>query len=97
MRTVNGTPQAIKTPGSLVDFAVDWRQWLAPGESIATSSWSCTPALPLSAQGEAGGIATTVVGGGVDGTTYRLTNSVTTTGGRQDSRTIVIRCTAARA
>lgn len=96
MRTVNGTPQAIKTPGSLVDFAVDWRGWLAPGEAIATSSWSCTPALPLSGAGEAGGIATTFVGGGAEGTTYRLVNSITTTGGRQDSRTIALRCTAAR-
>lgn len=97
MRTVNGAPQFLKTPGSLVDYAVDWRQWLAPGETIATSSWQATPTLPLSGAAEAGGIATTNVGGGAEGTTYRLTNSITTTGGRQDSRTLVLRCTSARA
>lgn len=97
MRTVNGAPSALKTPGSVVDFAVDWTAWLAPGEVIDTSTWTCDPALPLTAPGVAGGVAITFVGGGVEGTVYRLTNAIETNGGRLDSRTIVLRCTADRA
>lgn len=96
MRTVNGAPQALKTPGSLVDFGVDWRKWLVPGETIATSSWACEPTLPLANAAEVAGVAVVFVGGGVEGATYRLRNSITTTGGRQDSREIVLTCTARR-
>jgi hypothetical protein len=97
LKTVNGAPTALKTPGSVVDFAVDWRAWLAPGEAITASAWTCEPTLPITGPAEAGGLAVAFLGGGVEGQTYRLTNAITTNGGRQDSRTIVIRCTAARA
>lgn len=97
LKTVNGAPSAQKTPGSVVDFAIDWRAWLASGEVIENSVWTCEPALPLTGPGLAGGLAVVFVGGGVDGTTYRLKNAITTNGGRQDSRTIVLRCTADRA
>ncbi|MBS3958306.1 MAG: hypothetical protein KGZ52_02745 [Xanthomonadaceae bacterium] len=96
MRTVNGAPQALKTPGSVVDFGVDWRQWLALGETITSSTWACEPALSLTNPGEAEGVAVVWVGGGVEGTTYRLRNSIVTTAGRIDSREIVLTCTARR-
>jgi len=96
MRTVNGAPQALKTPGSVVDFGVDWRQWLAPGETITSSTWACEPALPLTNPGEAAGVTVVWVGGGVEGATHRLRNSIATSGGRQDSREIVLSCTANR-
>lgn len=96
MRTVNGAPQALKTPGSVVDFGVDWRQWLASGETITSSTWACEPSLPLTNQAESAGVTVVWVGGGVEGVTYRLRNSIATTGGRLDSREIVLMCTARR-
>lgn len=96
LKTVNGAPMGLKTPGSVVDFAVDWSAWLTAGESIESSAWTCEPTLPLTNPGQAGAVAVVFVGGGVEGETYRLTNAITTNGGRQDSRTIVLKCTANR-
>lgn len=85
----------LKHPEATLDYTVDWGSDYLLGEALATSDWAVEP-------GEAGGAvvassrfdlltSTVTVGGGVTGHLYRLTNHVTTTSGRDDSRSIMLR------
>lgn len=85
----------LKHPDATLDYAVDWGTDYLSGEALATSEWAVEPAEP-------GGVAiatsafdllvaTATVSGGTTGTIYRLTNHVTTTDGRDDSRSIMLR------
>ena len=85
----------LKHPDATLDYAVDWGTDYLSGDALTTSSWSVEPAAP-------GGIAivsdafdllvaTVTVSTGAPGQIYRLTNHVTTTDGRDDSRSIMVR------
>ena len=85
----------LKHPDATLDYAVDWGTEYLAGEALVTSDWSVEPVEP-------GGVtivsstfdllvAGVVLGGGVTGRIYRLTNHVTTTDGRDDSRSIMLR------
>lgn len=79
---------AEQASGSLLDYGLDWSDWLSstPGDTIASSSWVADPALTLSNL-EHGDAATSVwVTGGSPGEWYELENTVTTSSGRRDSR-----------
>ncbi len=85
----------LKHPDATLDYAVDWGTDYLSGEALATSDWSVEADEP-------GGVviatssfdllvATVMVSGGATGHIYRLTNQVTTTDGRDDSRSIMLR------
>ncbi len=87
----------LKDPAALVDYEIEWGDWLADGETLTDSSWMVEPV-------EAGGLAITMqagigtarrasVSGGVRGHLYRLTNRITTSAGRTDERSLAIRIT----
>ena len=85
----------LKHPDATLDYAVDWGTDYLSGEALATSDWSIAPVEPggVSLAGSAFDllVATATVAGGKAGTIYRLTNHVTTTDGRDDSRSIMLR------
>ena len=85
----------LKDPEAVLDYAVDWGAEYLTGDALATSNWSVSPDEPdgASIAGHAFDllIATVQVAGGVPGKIYRVTNHVTTVGGRQDSRSIMLR------
>lgn len=85
----------LKDPEALLDYAVDWGAEYLSGDALTSSSWSISPV-------EAGGatiagsqfdllVATAQVTGGNPGKIYQVTNHVTTTSGREDSRSIILR------
>jgi hypothetical protein len=80
-------------PGADLDYSVDWSEWLAAGETITGSSWPAVAGLTLSRDQVSGGtVASVFAAGGVAGQTYVLTNQITTSAGRVDSRTITLNC-----
>ena len=82
----------LKDPGSKLDWQHDWSGWLASGETIATSQWTVEPAgLTLSAPMATASTTTVWVEGGTVGQVYRLVNRITTSAGRIEERTVVIR------
>ncbi len=85
----------LKHPDATLDYAVDWGADYLSGETLATSDWSIAPVEPgglaLSSSAFDLLVATATVSGGKAGTIYRLTNHVTTTDGRDDSRSIMLR------
>lgn len=83
-------------PGADLDYGFDWKTngWLEPDETIASSTWSVQPAgITLSRlQIAEGNITSVFAAGGTNGRQYVLTNTITTSEGRTDSRTIRLHC-----
>ena len=96
----------LKDPGAVIDYTFDWNDGyldttISPAESLLTSAWSIDPApspaelaVPLTSPPSESKTATTATAffsGGVAGKVYIATNRVTTSGGRTDDRSLVIR------
>lgn len=82
----------VKDPDAVLDFGVEWVDWLEDGETITSSTWSVSPSGLTLGEETFNGHATVVwTSGGSEGTTYALTNRVTTSDGRTDDRTLYIR------
>lgn len=79
-----------KDPDALLDYAIDWTQWL-DGDTILTSDWTVAVGLTKESQFNTTTVATVWLSGGVAGTSYTVTNRITTAGGRTDDRSITIR------
>jgi hypothetical protein len=75
-----------KNPGALLDYKVDWASWLATGETITTSEWEVPAGLTLSASSKTDTTATAWIEGGTANKAYRVTNTISTSGSRVDSR-----------
>lgn len=80
-------------PDAVLDYAVDWSDWLATGETITTSTWTVPTGIeettpPPSTDGS---VATIWMTGGTAGTRYALTNHIVTSAGREDDRTIYLK------
>lgn len=75
-----------KDPSAKLDYTIDWAQWLRT-DTLATSAWTSSPAgLTLSNEGRSQADTVVWIDGGVNGTTYTITNTITTTNGRRDER-----------
>jgi hypothetical protein len=86
----------LKDPDAILDYRIDWgAEYLADGELLAGSEWSVVP-------DEAGGVtvagndfdttsSTVKAAGGIAGRIYSLVNRITTSTGRIDDRSIVVR------
>lgn len=80
-------------PAARLDYSFTWGEWLDDGETVYNSSWAVTPAGPTLSDSTFDATSTTVwVAGASRGVTYRLTNHVTTTEGRQDDRSHRLKC-----
>jgi hypothetical protein len=79
--------------GAKLDYGFNWQieGWLEAGETIVNSVWDVGN-LTVSSPQNSGTITSVFVEGGVDKVRYKLTNSIITSVGRKDSRTIVLFC-----
>jgi hypothetical protein len=84
-------PKFNKDPQSVLDYQVDWSDWLDTDE-ISTSTWSAPAGITIDSETETDTTATVWLSGGTDGERYEVTNEITTDGGRTDNRTILIVC-----
>ena len=73
---------------SFLDYSLDWSDWLAGDDSIASSVWSSDDGLTLSGPTIYGSLTTIWVQGGASRTWYAVTNTVTSAQGRKDQQTI---------
>ncbi len=85
-----------KDPQDVLDYEIDWAAaapqgpWLATGETITTSTWTITPTGQL-AEAPAGHSKTNTTTtiwllGGVAGQSYRVTNHIVTSQGREKDK-----------
>jgi hypothetical protein len=78
-----------KDPDATLDYPVDWESWL-DDDTISASEWVLEDGLTIGtgdiAPSFTGTVATAFIAGGTVGTTYLVTNRITTAGGRIDDR-----------
>ena len=85
----------LKDAAAALDYSVDWGADYLVEESLVDSMWSVTPVetggVTIDSSRFGPTIATVVVSSGVAGRIYRLSNQVTTSTGRHDVRSVVLR------
>lgn len=85
----------VKDPSAVVDYTVDWGVGYLSGETVSASEFSIEPVetggLAVDAAASDGQTASVTLSGGLPGHTYRVTNQISTTGGRTDERSLTIR------
>lgn len=79
-----------KDPAAILDYEIDWSAWLANGEVITASSFTADAGLTIVSTANGDKAATVWLSGGVAGVKYRVGNTVTTSQGRTDERSITI-------
>lgn len=87
-----------KDPDANLDYTQDWSAYLAEGDTITTSEWfvddvADTDETPVVVGVDSFTDTESLVwlSGGTEGTTYVVTNRVTTAGGRTDDRSLKIK------
>lgn len=93
-------PQYEKDPDAKLDYQIDWRAdesdggpYLEDGETISTSTWDVPAGLTqvTPAPSIVSGEKTVIwLSGGTVGEWYRVVNSIVTSAGRDDDRSIMI-------
>lgn len=78
-----------KTPGALLDYTIDWSQYLDSGDELITITWD-TGALTLDSQVDSSTTAVARIGGGTAGRKYTITCHITTASAQEDERSIVL-------
>jgi len=81
----------VKDPNAVMDFTIDWSNWLG-SDTISASSW---PEIDsgITKDSDAKTDTQTVIwlSGGTAGEQYYMTNRIVTVGGRTQDRTIAVR------
>lgn len=75
-------------PDDRLDYQLDWTSRLAAGEAISTSTWSEVDGLTTEDAGISGALTKVWISGGMLGSNYRVTNTVTTNQGREMDQTL---------
>lgn len=83
----------LKDADAVLDWQVDWSAWLVEDETITASSWTVPDGIEEDSTSNDTTTATIWLSGGTAGTTYTVTNHITTSDGRQDDRSLKIRVT----
>lgn len=79
-------------PAASLDYGFTWTDWLEAGETITGSTWTATVGMTLSLDQISGATTSVFASGGVVSQLYYLTNTITTSESRSDSRVIVLSC-----
>lgn len=85
-----------KDPDAVLDYSVDWIEWLVDGDTIIDDSW-VVPEIPIDGDGitleshnHDTTSATAWISGGVVGEEYDVTCRIVTVNGRTDDRTFTL-------
>lgn len=78
----NGLHWITKTAAENLDFSLDWGARLLDGEAIDTSVWALPSGVTAGLATTSGPYATQWISGGAAGTTYWVSNRITTSAGR---------------
>lgn len=84
--------QADKGPDEVLDYAANWGDWLATGETITTSTWTTPAGITEDSESETNTVATIWLSGGTVDEDYEVANTIVTSDARTAKRTILIMC-----
>lgn len=82
-----------KDPDAVLDYTVDWSDWMVSPEVIASITWVLSAGITSVFESNTSSAATVWLSGGTAGRSYEVTCHVTTnsTPPREDDRTIGIK------
>jgi hypothetical protein len=81
----------VKDPNTIIDRAVNWVNWLATGDSLATKTVTADSGLTVDSSAISGTSVTARLSGGTVGKDYNVLYRITTTLGESDDQTITIK------
>lgn len=83
----------LKDPDAVLDYKVDYSSWLADGETISTATVTVDAGITKDSSSvtDSNTSVTAWLSGGTAGDNYKVTYHITTSDGREDDRTIVIK------
>jgi len=85
----------LKDPAAVLDYAIDWGRQYLSDDVLTASAWSASPAeLEIVASSFDDRVSQVQLKGGDAGKVYRVSNHVSTSAGRQDCRSLIIRVEA---
>lgn len=80
-----------KDPLAKLDYSIDWGEnWLADGETIATSTWTVGTGLTKVSEDKTDTITTVWVSGGNEGDEIYMDNVIATSEGREERRRVKV-------
>lgn len=82
----------LKDPEAVLDYAVDWSDWLQSGETISSYVVTVPTGITKASDQQAAGIVTAWLSGGTAGANYDVGVKIVTSLGRTDERTFSIKC-----
>ena len=78
----------LKDPSAVLDYAFDWTEWLATGETITDHTITADTGITVDSSTESDGTVTVWLSGGTAGENYKVACLVEKSAGRRDERTI---------
>lgn len=89
MSGANAVVSFSKDPDAVLDYVMDWTNWLN-GDIIISSSWTLDAGITQAGTGMSGTQTVVWLSGGTVGTSYQITNRITTQAGRTEDRTFQV-------
>jgi hypothetical protein len=79
-------------PGDTLDYSIDWSQWLSPGDTILTSTWSVPSGLIIVSSNisSTGSITVAWIKGAGSGSLMQISNTIVTSQGRTAVKTVTL-------
>lgn len=80
-----------KDPDSILDYPMDWADWLQDGETITNSEWLVTDGITVDNSYNTAEATVVWLSTCIAGQTYMITNRITTSAGRQEDRSFRVK------
>ena len=81
-----------KDPDDILDYTINWHRWLEElRDKIVASEWFVESGITINGHVFDDEKATVWLSGGTNGKNYKITNRITTNGGRRVDRSFIIR------
>lgn len=84
------TYTGVQDPQAVLDWTVDWTDWLVTGDTISTHSVTVQTGLTEDSSSDTDTAVTAWISGGTVGSSYTVVFHITTVDGRQDERTLTL-------
>lgn len=82
----------IKDPDAVLDYTLDWSNWLSETDSIIYSFFFVPENITKESSSYSSTQTTVWLSGGIAANEYKIVNRITTLEGRTEERTITISC-----
>lgn len=80
-----------KDPDAVLDYGIDWADWVPSSDSIVSSSWSAPVGITVDSDSLNDTVCVVWLSGGTVGQIYEVTCHITTDDGREDDRSLLIK------